>query len=123
MELKDYFMDTYAIIEIIKGNKNYSKFLNSNLHTSFLNLYELYYILLKDYGEVIAEKYFYRFKQNVVKIDDFSIFEASKFKLANNRRSLSYVDALGYAISLNRKILFLTGDKEFKDMKNVEFVK
>ena len=45
-----YFMDTYALIEITKGNKNYEKFIDMPLSTSVLNLYELYYILLRDFN-------------------------------------------------------------------------
>ena len=56
-----YFLDTYAIIEIIKGNTNYKKFLNEELFTSIFNLYEFYYTSLRDYGESDAKKFFFQF--------------------------------------------------------------
>ena len=37
--------------------------------------------------------------------------------------NISYIDAIGYTISLERGIKFLTGDKEFKNLPNVEFIK
>lgn len=37
-------------------------------------------------------------------------------------RELSYADCLGYVISRNMGIRFLTGDKEFERMGGVEFV-
>ena len=53
-----YFLDTYALVEIIKGNPKYKEFSNHDLHTSIFNLYELYYNLLRDFDEKIAKKYF-----------------------------------------------------------------
>jgi predicted nucleic acid-binding protein len=36
---------------------------------------------------------------------------------------VSYTDALGYYLAGRMKIPFLTGDRWFKDLKNVEFVR
>jgi len=121
--MNGYFMDTYALIEITKGNKNYEKFIDMPLSTSVLNLYELYYILLRDFNEEAAKRYFYKFKQMVIKITDESIFDASLIKNSNKKKDLSYADALGYALSQENGLKFLTGDKEFRDFENVEFVK
>lgn len=121
--MNSYFLDTYALIEIVKGNKSYRKFLDSELFTSIFNLYELYYALLRDYNKQIAKKFFEQFKNNVLQIRDRYIFEASKFKLQNRKQRLSYADCLGYTIASTYDMKFLTGDKEFKGKKNVEFVK
>ena len=40
-----------------------------------------------------------------------------------NRMYLSYVDCIGYMISRQLGIKFLTGDEQFKDFEGVEFVK
>ncbi len=121
--MNNYFLDTYALIEIVKGHKNYQKFLDSELFTSIFNLYELYFSLLRDYNEKTARKFFEQFKSNVLQIKDEYIFEASKFKLQNKKQKLSYADCLGYAMTLAYNMKFLTGDKEFEGMENVEFVK
>ena len=121
--MNSYFLDTYALIEIVKGNKNYQRFLDSELFTSIFNLYELYYALLRDYNKQTAKKFFEQFRNNVLEIRDEYIFEASKFKLQNRKQKLSYTDCLGYVITLTYNMKFLTGDKEFKDKKSVEFVK
>jgi len=118
-----YFLDTYAMVEIINGNKNYFKYLNDELFTSIINLYELYYNLLKEKGKEIAKSYFMQYKDFIVKYTDEDIFEASEFKLKNRKNNISYADALGYSISLSNNMIFLTGDKEFKGLHNVEFVK
>lgn len=117
-----YFLDTYALIEIIKGNQKYKKFLQEELSTSIFNLYELYYNLLRDFNEDTAKKYFLQFKQIIIHFEDSNIFQASKFKLKYKKRRFSYADCLGYSISTQKSMKFLTGDKEFKDIENVEFV-
>lgn len=122
-QMTNYFLDTYALIEIIKGNKNYQKFLEYELFTSIFNLYELYFSLLRDYNQQTAKKFFEQFKSRVLQIKDEYIFEASKFKLQNRKQKLSYADCLGYTIALSYNMKFLTGDGEFKDKKNVEFIK
>lgn len=116
-----YFLDTYALIEIIKGNPSYIRFREHDLFTSLLNLYELYYILLREKGEDEAKKYFSEFYEIIIPIKESNIFFASKFKL--NHKNISYADALGYAIAYESNMKFLTGDQEFKNIENVEFVK
>ena len=118
-----YFLDTYAIMEIVNGNKNYEKYLDAELFTSIINLYELYYNLLKEKGKETAYSYFYQFKGFLIKYTDEEIFKASEFKLLNRRKNISYTDALGYAIALVNNMKFLTGDREFEDIQNVEFAK
>ena len=118
-----YFLDTYALIEIVNGNINYKKFLLSKLFTSVFNLFELYFNLLKDYPEEIAKKYFLQFKEVAIPIKDEYIFFASKFRLENKKKKFSYADSMGYAISKFNNLRFLTGDREFENLENVEFVK
>ena len=43
------------------------------------------------------------------------------FKIKNKR--LSIPDAIGYIISKKLGVKFLTGDNDFKNLSNVEFVK
>lgn len=118
-----YFLDTYAIIEMIKGNQNYSKYLNAESYTSVLNLYELYFNLLKEFGEEIAGLYFNKYLPIKLDIKDEDIPSGSEFKLKHIKNNISYADALGYVIAARRGLKFLTGDKEFKNLPNVEFAK
>lgn len=45
---------------------------------------------------------------------------AMKLKLKN--KNLSYTDCIGYIFAIKNNLKFLTGDKKFNDMPNVEFV-
>ena len=118
-----YLLDTYAILEMIKGKPSYNNFTEVDFRTTIFNLYELYYNLLKDYSEDMAKSYFKKYHPFLVEIKEEHIFLAAKFKLVNNKRGISYVDALGYEIAKAEGYRFLTGDKEFEKFDNVEFVK
>ncbi|MFH1637466.1 MAG: PIN domain-containing protein [Candidatus Woesearchaeota archaeon] len=119
-----YFYDTYAFLEIIKGNPKYYDYAsNHGIMTAKLNIMELYYTLLRTEGLKRAEHFFASFDKFVVKINDSLIKEAMVFKLKNKDKKLSYVDCIGYIFSRRLNIKFLTGDNGFKELENVEFVK
>lgn len=121
MEL--YFLDTYALFELFKGNENYNKFeRNLAIATTKLNLMEFYYTLLR-IGTDNPDSYYERLLKFVVDISDDSIKKAMKFKLLHKSKELSYVDAIGYAVAAEKKAVFVTGDQQFKDMENVEYIK
>src|SRR3989344_7070895 len=118
-----YFLDTYAFIELIKGNERYKQFINGNFRTTILNLYELYFNILKEFNERKAKEYFEKYYLSIIEIKKEQVFKAAKFKLENKKNNLSYVDALGYEISKFENFKFLTGEKEFENMPNIEFVR
>ena len=118
-----YFCDTYAIIELIKGNPNYQKYVDSILITSPFNLAELYYILLREYGTEFADGYFLLWSMSAVDIQNKVIPGAMQFRLANKKDNLSYTDCVGYTFSCQQNIRFLTGDQKFEGKESVEFVK
>lgn len=122
-EIGKLFFDTYALIEIIHGNPNYLKYRNLKIITSKLNLMELHYRIFSIYGIEYAEKAYQKFLQFVVDIPDEAIKKANIFKHAHKKQKLSYVDCIGYVLAKLHNVRFLTGDKEFERMKNVEFVK
>ena len=118
-----YYFDTYALFEIIKGNPNYAKYTQEEMSTGILNLYELYCNLIKEIPKEKAKDYFNHFKEYVMPFTSEIIFKASEFKIENKKENISYVDALGYAMALEKGMKFLTGDKAFKNKANVEFIK
>ena len=118
-----YFLDTSAIIEIVKGNKKFEEYIERELFTSLFNLYELYFILLRDFNEPIAKEFFYQFKKRTIPIQDKHIFAAALFRKENKTKGFSYTDCLGYAISLDIGIKFLAKDNAFEGFENVELVK
>ena len=123
MSTKVFFCDTYALIEIIGGNKNYMRYIDFILITSDFNLMEMYYHFLKDYGKETAERYFGEWYEFTINFSRNAIKSGMEIKLANKKEKLSYIDCVGYAFSLQNKIPFLTGDSKFKNKAGVEFIK
>ncbi len=123
-ELETYFFDTYALYEIIHGSKNYEKYKSEiTIITTKLNLMELHYTILRLYGKDKADEAFENFKIYCIEINDAIIKEANELKLKYKDRRLSYVDCIGYILAKSRNIKFLTGDRGFEDLDNVEYVK
>ena len=118
-----YFFDTYAIIEIIAKNENYEKYNEEDIVTSILNAGELYYSLLREKGEKTADFWHDELKQSSIMVDIEIVKKAMKFRFENKNKNLSFIDCVGYIIAKERNLKFLTGDKEFEGMENVEFVK
>ncbi len=119
----DYFFDTYAVIELIEGNPNYNKYSEEQASITIFNLAEIYWVTLNKLGELEANKIYEEYKNAVVEIDDTTLKEAIKFRKEHKKQDISYADAIGYIYAKRHNMKFLTGDKEFQNLSNVEFVK
>ncbi len=118
-----YFLDTYALIEIVEGNPSYQKYLESDVITLKDNLAELFYFLLKKYDEKIASSLLERFSKISVELPLNIIDKAMIFRYKHEKSRFSYIDCFGYIYSLENKRIFLTGDRAFKGMTDVELVR
>ncbi len=120
-----YFFDTYALIEIIKGNQDYGDYANQRFITTRLNLMELYYNLMRLFDEKKAEHFFNIFLPSCVPVGNDTIKAAMRFRLQQRkqRNLISYIDCVGYFVALKNNIRLLTGEKHFIGLRNVEFIK
>ncbi len=124
MEIKTFFFDTYAFHELISGNLGYKEFVKGvAIVTTRLNLMELYYGLLLKYDESFANKYYDELIKYTVDVEDAVIKAAMLLRARYKDRGLSYIACIGYMIAKKMNIKFLTGDNQFRDLDNVEFVK
>ena len=117
-----YFFDSYAVIEIIKGNPKYAKYTHDEVVLTIFNLAEIYWSALNNLGEEAAEDIFKQYKASLIEISDSALKMAIKFRKIHKSKNLSYTDCIGYCIAMQNNLKFLTGDKEFKNMDGVEFV-
>ncbi len=121
--VKTLFFDSYALYEIIEGNENYKQYTrNTAIVTTKLNLMELHYGLLRQYGKNQADRCYDELVRYTVDIGDDIIKMANEFRASLRKRNLSYVDCIGYIIARAMSINFLTGDMQFRDIDNVEYV-
>lgn len=117
-----YLFDTSAIIEIIRENPKYDRYLSEEIITTSLNLGELYYFLLRNEGEKEAELWNNILKESLVDINNEAVIKAMRFRYENMKRNLSFVDCVSYIMARMHKITFLTGDKGFTGLPSVELV-
>ena len=123
MNSKNYFFDSYAIIEIIKGNENYEFACDLAMITSPMNLAEVYYALLLLYNKETVDKILKNLNFQFLEITPETSKNSAIFRYQNKKLNLSYIDCVGYTLAINNDLLFLTGDKGFEKFDNVEFVK
>jgi len=116
-------LDTYALMEIYLGNEKFAGYLNVEFVINDLTLAEFYGVLLKEYGEGEAELWFKKLERYSVQVSKKILIEAIKFRHVNKKQNLSFFDAAGYVFSVKNNYHFVTGDKEFEGMPNVEFKK
>ena len=119
----EYFWDSYAIIEILKENQSYKKYKNNPVTITIFNLVEIYYSCLDNFNEEELTEIYDKYKGAVVEIPDEILKKAIKFRKKYKSKDLSYADCIGYTYAVENDMKFLTGDKEFKDLEGVEFVK
>jgi|SRR3989344_6263190 len=119
-----FFFDSYALVELYQGNKNYEKYKKARVITSYLHVYEVYHSLLRNNFSEEKINSFFQFLQHFCISLDFNwIPKAVNLRRNYKNRNLSYADCLGYIIAQEMSVKFLTGDKEFETLENVEFVK
>lgn len=122
--MKRFFYDSYAVIEYVRDNANYQKYFEEGFGVlSLLNVLEVYYTVLSSLGPERAAIILDEIHALITEPSKETMKRAMEFRLQNKKSNFSYADALGYQLALERGIPFLTGDNQFKGMKNVEFVK
>ncbi len=118
-----FFFDTYALIEIALENPKFSRYAEFHLIVSPLNVAEFYAFLLRAYGKQVARDKIGKISFKPVQLENELIIQATEFKFENNKKEVSWADCFGYILAKRMGLKFLTGDSQFKDLLNVEFVK
>src|SRR3989338_8428667 len=118
-----YFLDTYALIEIAEGNPKYKEYLESDAITLKDNLAELFYFLLKKHDEKTASFFHEKFSRIAIELPLKLVPKAMIFRYKHKNSKFSYIDCYGYVYAIETGGLFLTGDRTFKGMRNVELVR
>lgn len=118
-----YCLDTYALWEIQFENPRYVPFLSKPFVISEWTLVEFYKTMLKTYNKATADYWIRKFTSFVERVDLNILLKAVDFQEEHKKQNISLFDAVGYIFSLNKNFKFVTGDKAFKGMKGVIWVK
>lgn len=125
--MPSFFADSYAVIEILKGNRHYLPYLGSGqLLTSEFNICEVAFAVCRDYPE--SSSYVMKEIRKIITLvpttdEDYCSGAFLKRSPVNRGKKLSTIDCVGYAVSRRLDIPFLTGDREFESLDHVEFVR
>ncbi|MCX6798487.1 MAG: PIN domain-containing protein [Candidatus Diapherotrites archaeon] len=117
------FLDSYAIIEIIKNNPRYAELADVVPVSTRANLVEVAYHLLRDFSKEKALKIIKALKIEALEIQESQVAKIAAFRIENAKKKFSYIDCIGYVLAMENRISFVTGDRQFEGMPNVEFVK
>jgi len=117
-----YLYDTYALLEILNKNLNYNFYVEQEIVINNFIFAEMSYQLIvkdvKNREEILDE-----IEQAIIHPNPEVIKEAMKFRYKNKKKKMSMADCISYMMAKEMSIKFLTGDKEFEGLENVEFVK
>lgn len=116
------FLETYILCEVLKGNKKYLPYLNGNFAVNDLILAEFYWTILREFNEATANYWFAKLKNYSLPCSVDLMLEATRFRFKHKHKNLSFFDAAGYIFAQQNNMVFVTGDKAFKDINKVEFV-
>ena len=120
--MEQFFFDTYALIERQGGSSSYSRFSDAAVFTHQYNVYEFIAAVLRVADESRAREEVRLMSPNLVEAETGDLYEAARFRKDHATKRVSYVDALGYVLARKHGMRFLTGDKAFKGIENVEYV-
>ncbi len=117
-----FIFDTYALIEIMNKNRNYENYISSEVIINNFIFAEFCYKLFREDVKG-AENYIQEVVPAIIHADSSVVKEAMIFRVKYKKRKMSMTDCISYMMAKNMGIKFLTGDKEFENFDNVEFVK
>ncbi len=117
-----FVYDTYALIEIIEGNEKYQDYLDKKIIINDFIFAEFCYVLIRGRYPNI-DKYLGRCMKYIIHVNPNVIKSAMAFRYQNRKNRISMTDCISYFMARQLGIKFLTGDKEFENLENVEFVK
>lgn len=115
-------LDTYALVEISKGNKRFSALLNEEFAITDFTMAEFYALFYKESREDTAKYWHDKLSPYCRQVSRSTIIKALKYRVDNRKENLSVFDCVGYIFSLENNLKFVTGDQAFKYKEGVMFI-
>jgi len=126
--MADFVLDSYAVLAYFrneKGGEKVEQLLNEaaankhDLHITCINAGEVFYMAHRKDGADKANLVWKAMKQfpiYITEVDMALTYTAANLKA---KYKLSYADAFAAALTINKRAVLLTGDKEFDSLKDV----
>ncbi|MBU1103739.1 MAG: type II toxin-antitoxin system VapC family toxin [Nanoarchaeota archaeon] len=117
-----FLYDTYALIEILNKNPNYDQYTDKEIIINDFIFAEFSYQLIVGKAEN-KEEILDEVEPAIIFPNPEILKKAMKFRYENKKKKMSMTDCVSYTMAREMGVKFLTGDKEFEGLENVEFVK
>ncbi|MEM3085653.1 MAG: type II toxin-antitoxin system VapC family toxin [Halobacteria archaeon] len=119
-----YFLDTFALVELLKGHPDTARFRRGDEVTSLLNLCELFYYGLSHRAEGPCREVCRRMAERTLELENDLIEPAMRLRqrLREAGRDLSYIDAIGYSLARHHGYIFVSSE-EFEGLPGVEVLR
>jgi hypothetical protein len=111
---------------MLKGNENYQSFQSERLITTEFNICEVGFAVCREYPadatrvlRTVRKMVIIRETQN----EDYCAGALRRKEASVQKKKVSTIDCVGYSVANRLNIPFLTGDREFADLDNVQFVR
>lgn len=115
-------LDTYALIEICDGNPKFSALLTEEVVVPDLTMAEFYADLYRKYGKQTADYWHRKLSPVCISVPREILIKAVTYRIDHKTEKLSFFDCVGYMFALERGMIFVTGDKEFRHKPQVQFM-
>ena len=123
-----YVLDSFALLAHLENEKRGEKVTeilrraqqsqNIELYISVINLGEVYYITMRERGEQKAEEILELIKLLPIQIIEAGLNATIKASKLKSRYPIAYGDCFAAALAKSKNIRVMTGDPEFKKLKN-----
>ncbi|MDP2973741.1 MAG: PIN domain-containing protein, partial [Candidatus Diapherotrites archaeon] len=116
MKETEKFLDSYAIIEILKNNPNYASIAEATPVSTRVHLIEVAYHLLSQLPKEGAATIINSLNIKTVEIQENQVLKIAAFRKEHAKKKFSYIDCIGYVLAKENSLPFVTGDKQFEGM-------
>jgi len=126
--VKKIVFDSYVFISLFRKDPGYEQIRDllvkmtndeSEGYITAVNLGEVYYMISRKSSTKYAETAIAAIKQMPVHIVEPELKLCLEAAAIKAKYSLSYADAFAAALTINKRAVLLTGDKEFDSLKDV----
>lgn len=114
------YLDTPALLRRMANPPTVSE---EGFHTGILNLFEAVHDLLLRGRDAEAGRVFDRLGLFAEPLTRMRIFEASRLRVKQKHRGLSYADAAGYVTARELGAVFVTTDRGFEGLPGVRLLR
>ena len=114
--------DTYALVEINNGNPKAASLLEDDIAITDLTFAEFYGNMFRKYDKKTADYWHRRLSFFCKAVPREILLKAIIYRIEHAKEELSFFDCAGYVFARENRMIFVTGDKEFKKKEGVEFI-